>query len=822
MKRLLEGKVHFFLIAIVAIVFISCALPVTPVVTPPAVVTPTVKNLPSKFSINIPNTLGKPSATTRAIASDPTSAYDDIKDSMSMIMSEMGSLGLYFALYDEILSTLTPSATPVTGKSVTLTQDMVTLINSITEEDQDVAIPFTAGTKIDLDPFIYNTTVAFVPVTDTSIRYPTDPVAQEYNFYIETVDQADVEETYSMKIFWNTAKDKVKIIYESKFTEATAISYYQEAFLFDLSKNIQQSIFIEKLYADQAALTSNTTLENNYYSFTLKKDVISTKNGAFFYFDATESGGTELVTFNTEGYADDAGGMIESDIDTKTIGAGTDLKTLGSVYSRALGDPITDKQEGFDTNGTTDTASVSAEYGDKLTQAKNEENTTKSSSGSGADVSATTPSPIILKYDTTGANKVLMILNTSADENGAPEEIGTGLPVVTTPVVASVRSLGSVSPTRTMSKDRILPDMPFEPVSRSLASRAISADLAVGSIVSLKIAVGNATVDKDCVLKFNGTKGLIFSIADLPGDNGALDDAGWNAVGAAFENLYTTITNIYGVPSDVDSNGKIIIVYYGMLKEDGTGAKDAGTLGFAYSAVDLYPTKTNSNGAEIFYMNTNWGAPTDAEMIRTIAHEFVHVIISGQRRIVNQLPSMSTFMNEGLAELAEYFASGNLGTRLAALKNDANGLVRAGLPLCVWGKGTDENYAQSLSFMAYLYGQSKSKAFAKELVTNQFGDPRAIGAVMAGYNSSFKTFEDVLYNWRLANIFLDATGNFGYNGIATLVNAQLTGIKYLATTTDNIKLSPGGTLYIPVDTSVNVTGYKPAGQGTNIKYVQIY
>jgi len=55
-----------------------------------------------------------------------------------------------------------------------------------------------------------------------------------------------------------------------------------------------------------------------------------------------------------------------------------------------------------------------------------------------------------------------------------------------------------------------------------------------------------------------------------------------------------------------------------------------------------------------------------------------------------------------------------------------------------------------------------------------------------------------------------------------LVNAQLTGIKYLATTTDNIKLSPGGTLYIPVDTSVNVTGYKPAGQGTNIKYVQIY
>lgn len=127
--------------------------------------------------------------------------------------------------------------------------------------------------------------------------------------------------------------------------------------------------------------------------------------------------------------------------------------------------------------------------------------------------------------------------------------------------------------------------------------------------------------------------------------------------------IYATDITYFGAPSDLDGNGRVVILITQAINNlmQGTGG---GTLGFVFSG-DLVPVSAcaSSNGGEIFYgiapdeagtlpfgVYTHAQAIADAPFI--IAHELTH-IIQFSRRIQAGLDIGALWMLEGQATLAE-------------------------------------------------------------------------------------------------------------------------------------------------------------------------
>jgi hypothetical protein len=160
-------------------------------------------------------------------------------------------------------------------------------------------------------------------------------------------------------------------------------------------------------------------------------------------------------------------------------------------------------------------------------------------------------------------------------------------------------------------------------------------------------------------------------------------DADYAAFGATFDTLVYPIdlTN-FGEPTDIDENGRALILFTHAVNEEGFGI-----LGYAYGR-DLLPRSgplgscPGSNLAEILYIRVPDGllsvSSARLDVVATMAHELQHVINAGRRLLVNQNanPTEEVWLNEGLSHIAEelafYRASGlgprqNLGTQLSAV-----------------------------------------------------------------------------------------------------------------------------------------------------------
>ena len=180
----------------------------------------------------------------------------------------------------------------------------------------------------------------------------------------------------------------------------------------------------------------------------------------------------------------------------------------------------------------------------------------------------------------------------------------------------------------------------------------------------------------------DGSKCLIYVQDDYLG---SVSYDTWTNLGKNFDtNIFLKVTNAYGEPCDIDGNGRIIIFYYGL---DSTSV-----LGF-FSAADLIPTGQDySSGREMeaFYMNLNWGGtpqPLHTEMIRTLSHEFQHLINYAQRVVINHKPQMSLWLNEGLAESSEQIVTETPGpSRIYIMTNDPNNGIRNGQNMEALGK----------------------------------------------------------------------------------------------------------------------------------------
>lgn len=114
-----------------------------------------------------------------------------------------------------------------------------------------------------------------------------------------------------------------------------------------------------------------------------------------------------------------------------------------------------------------------------------------------------------------------------------------------------------------------------------------------------------------------------------------------NKLAQEFDCYYTSMTNIYGTHSDIDANGKIIILLMDINKTKGGSSQ---VLGY-FNPSDMH----GNNKGEILYMDLINANDNTDKAIGTIIHEFQHLInysyvIGGERN------EMSSWLNEALSE----------------------------------------------------------------------------------------------------------------------------------------------------------------------------
>jgi Bacterial Ig-like domain (group 2) len=169
-----------------------------------------------------------------------------------------------------------------------------------------------------------------------------------------------------------------------------------------------------------------------------------------------------------------------------------------------------------------------------------------------------------------------------------------------------------------------------------------------------------------------GTRSVV--LADVANPAGGLTDAEYAHFAASFDTLvYPVVTQAFGVPEDVDQNGRVIIFYTSAVNALTPQGSNAYVGGFFHPR-DLFPTSNGdglsacavSNYAEMFYMLTpdpsgtiNGNAfPRDLVLetsIGTIAHEFQHLINASRRLYVLGTTNWNekTWLNEALSHVSE-------------------------------------------------------------------------------------------------------------------------------------------------------------------------
>jgi len=222
---------------------------------------------------------------------------------------------------------------------------------------------------------------------------------------------------------------------------------------------------------------------------------------------------------------------------------------------------------------------------------------------------------------------------------------------------------------------------PFR-ISRSPArnARLMSAAVvpALGDTLSVKIP--NASTNNLCT-NFIPTKAVVASVSrrailavdTLDGPPQLLfTQPVLDSIAQEFDNIiYPTDSSYFNNPTDVDGNGRIIILFTGEVNKL-TSPFQSDLVGGFFFAGDFFPTTgtqdgtfcPQSNGAEIFYLmspdpNGKFNNVRATSSVRqatrgTIAHEFQHMINSGNRYINPAVKAFEvSWLDEALAHLAE-------------------------------------------------------------------------------------------------------------------------------------------------------------------------
>ncbi|TXJ51905.1 peptidase M30 [Brachyspira aalborgi] len=219
-----------------------------------------------------------------------------------------------------------------------------------------------------------------------------------------------------------------------------------------------------------------------------------------------------------------------------------------------------------------------------------------------------------------------------------------------------------------------------------------------------------------------------------------------NKLAQEFDCYYTSMTNIYGTHSDIDANGKIIILLMDINKTKNSGSQ---TLGY-FNPNDMY----GNNKGEILYMDLSNANNNTDKAIGTIIHEFQHLInysyvISGERN------EMSSWLNEALSESTSIlFNKATAESRISEFnKINYYCFYTWDIPTNISNNGknnTHVNYPSASVFMHWLYkiGGYKPDIFKDIAFSKELGDyNKVLSAAQKISGYSVSSWDGLLFDW---------------------------------------------------------------------------
>ena len=224
-----------------------------------------------------------------------------------------------------------------------------------------------------------------------------------------------------------------------------------------------------------------------------------------------------------------------------------------------------------------------------------------------------------------------------------------------------------------------------------------------------------------------------------------------NKLAQEFDYHYTSMTNIYGTHSDIDANGKIIILLMDINKTKGGSSQ---VLGY-FNPSDMH----GNNKGEILYMDLINANDNTDKAIGTIIHEFQHLInysyvISGERN------EMSSWLNEALSESTSILFN---KTTAESRINEFNKInyycfYTWNAPKQRVTNGNDNkvttnglfNYPSASVFMNWLYQKKGSNEIFKTIASSkELGDYKKVLSAAQSANGlkSVTTWDSLLLDW---------------------------------------------------------------------------
>lgn len=311
---------------------------------------------------------------------------------------------------------------------------------------------------------------------------------------------------------------------------------------------------------------------------------------------------------------------------------------------------------------------------------------------------------ICLGGGATGADYALIPFNANPDSSAVAtiSVTGSGTTALATPNIAPSfnvvggASLPSARPNYLQqSFDRRLREVarqvltPMIPTARARVARRAAYNVIPSSLTLGQVITVNANGQDACTSPINigarvaAITSTAIVLADTANPIGGFTDAEYNSFGVTFDTLINPLdVQNFGQPSDIDKNGKIVILFTKEVNKltPKTGAQ--GVIGGFFFERDLFPTTSTpdlqgcptSNFSEMFYtlvpdtagvfsvkhtktavLNLTYG---------TLAHEYQHLINASRRIYVNNASDFEdVWLNEGLSHIAEellyYRVSGN-------------------------------------------------------------------------------------------------------------------------------------------------------------------
>ena len=218
-----------------------------------------------------------------------------------------------------------------------------------------------------------------------------------------------------------------------------------------------------------------------------------------------------------------------------------------------------------------------------------------------------------------------------------------------------------------------------------------------------------------------------------------------NKLAQEFDYYYTSMTNIYGTHSDIDANGKIIILLMDINKTKGSGSQ---VLGY-FNPSDMH----GNNKGEILYMDLINANDNTDKAIGTIIHEFQHLInysyvISGERN------EMSSWLNEALSESTSIlFNKATTESRINEFNNINYYCFYTWNTSNISNNGknnTHVNYPSASVFMNWLYQKngSNESIFKTIASSKELGDYKKVLSAAKGISGySVSSWDGLLLDW---------------------------------------------------------------------------